>query len=79
MKQARMLVLLIRQPGTWQEEVDFYRKILSERGIPTLDPSLYQENSSLNWLLKDGHWNETGHQAVAEMVYRFIQENRLLE
>jgi len=78
-KQAKMLVLFIRHPGTWPEEVEFYQKELSERGIPTLDLSPYQENSPASWLLKDGHWNEYGNQAVAEIVYQFILENRLLE
>ena len=79
MKQAKMLVLLIRDPEAWPEEVDFYQKALSERGIPFLDLSLYQKNSPSNWLLKDGHWNEYGNRRVAEIVYQFILENQLLE
>lgn len=79
MKQAKLLVLFIRHPGAWPEEVDFYQKALSERGVPTLDLSLYQEESPSSWLLKDGHWNEHGHERVAEIVYQFIRENKLLE
>lgn len=78
-KQAKTLVLFIRYPGAWPEEVDFYQKALSKRGIPFLDLSLYQKNSPLNWLLRDGHWNEYGNRRVAEIVYQFIIENRLLE
>lgn len=77
-KQAKMFVFFIRDPGAWPEEVNFYQKALSERGIPHLDLSPYKEISPLSWLLEDGHWNEYGNQAVAEIVYQFIREKKLL-
>ena len=79
-KRAKMLVLLIRYSGDWPDEVAFYKKALSERGIPTLDLSQYEAASSLSWRIpQDGHWNAFGDREVAEVVYRFIQRKKLLE
>lgn len=79
-KEAKMLVLFIRHPQAWENEVRFYQAALSERGIPYLDLSARDETSYLSWLLpKDWHWNELGNQEVARLVYQFIREHKLLE
>jgi len=79
-KQAKVLVLFIRHPQAWENEVRFYQAALSERGIPYLDLSPPDETAYLGWLLpKDWHWNEFGNREAARLVYQFIREHKLLE
>jgi hypothetical protein len=79
-KGAKMLVLFVNEPNKWADEVAYYEAALSQKGIPTLDPSKYEAASPSNWRLpKDGHWNAYANREVAEIVYQFIREKKLLE
>ena len=75
-KKAKMLVLFIDLPGRWPEEINYYQKALSGKGIWSLDLSKFEEPG---WRFSpNGHWNHFGHEQVAEKVYEFIQSHQLL-
>ena len=77
---ARTLVLFVDYPNGRVNEIAFYEKALSQKGIPSLDLSKYEGASHLSWRLpKDCHYNELGNREIAETVFQFIREKKLLE
>ncbi len=77
-KNAKMLVLFIGLPNESTDEIDFYKKFLSEKGIYFLDLSKFEDTA--RWRFQaGGHWNGEGHRQVAEKVYEFIIQNGLLD
>jgi hypothetical protein len=76
--QAKMLVLLIARPDQLQDEIAYYKKVLSEKGIYCLDLSQFEDTA--RWRFhREGHWNAYGSEQVAEKAYAFMRENRLLD
>jgi len=51
---------------------------LARLGIPALNlrPLFEPFEGQRTYILDDGHWNEGGHQLVADAVYRFLAENK---
>ena len=68
---AKMLVLLIARPGEWRDEIEFYEKTLSQKGVDTLDLSKFEDTAAWRFT-PQGHWNEFGNREVAEKIYEFI-------
>jgi hypothetical protein len=46
---AQELVLFISNPNVWTEEIAFYEKTLSQKGILSLDLSKYEAASPSSW------------------------------
>ena len=74
---AQMLVLFISLPHQDEDEIAYYREELLKHGVSSLDLSVWEDTPS--WRFSpNGHWNAFGHTQVAEKVFDWIQEHRLL-